>query len=131
MAVKACMGVVHLGSSVPLGELRSWGTSGEADRIDVSIMGNCQKAFLAGPVQVTFRASVYTTQGDSGQALIVEGSTVAVEIFPEGTTTGKPRWTLSGDVLRREDTAEVDGAIEMNFEIAADNNGINRSGTAP
>lgn len=130
MATKACMGVVQADSQTIV-ELFSWGTAGESNQIDVSVMGTCNRATLAGPVGVTFSGSAYYVQGDAGQTLINEGDTVSLNIYPFGNTTGLPRWTMSGDVTRRNDTAEVDGAVQFTFEITADENGIDRSGVVP
>jgi len=91
---RGCYGLLKVGPTpTTVGELEDWTLDESANVKEIHTKGNCstQREVMTTDWQVT--ASGYLDSGDAGQALIVIGDTIAVELAPEGTTTGSPKWT--------------------------------------
>ena len=134
MSYRACQGQVFAGSDTTIpatlvGYITGYDVAETAEEIDVSVMGDCTKQYLAGPLEVAITldgfsrhipsTDVGSTQ-DPGQALFVPGAKNSVAIQPAGTGSGKPRleWT-SVTVTGRTFAGVVDGVPTWNIEARA------------
>lgn len=119
-ATRGCFGKIKAGANF-IAQLRSWSVEESAAEIDVSVMGDCTKAYDVGAVETSFTASGFWDTSDTGQTALVVGSTVAVELYPGGDASGKAYYT--GDVIVQSvnKSADIDGVVE--FSVSGKING--------
>jgi len=117
LAKKACLGVIELGPTpLVVAELRSWAYDQQSSTIDVSTMGNCDTTELAGRITRTVEATLYLADpADPSQDLIVIGDTLAIVAYPFGKTAGKLSLTGNIEITARNESGDVDGAVELTF----------------
>jgi hypothetical protein len=112
MAVtKGCGGVIKLGVET-LGELREWQMKESVQIHDAPIMGNCLGRSVAGRVSTTLSLQLYWDEDDAGQALVVSGTEVGVELYPGGEGSGLYFWEGTALVADRDLRGSVDGLVE-------------------
>ena len=122
MSYRACNGLVIAGTvnvtpATAVGFITGYSVDEESEQIDVSVMGACTEASLAGPVRVSITLDGFSRHlpgtvpaVDTGQALVIPGSQISLGIQPNGAGTGKPQliW-LDVTVLSRRFAGEVKG----------------------
>jgi hypothetical protein len=108
-------GTVKVGSNAIL-EIRSFSVEETGDTIDTSSMGDTSRTYVAG--LKTFTASVdclWDETDTTGQGAMTVGSTVTLNLYPEGATAGDIYYTGSAIVTGRTITASYDGLVEMSI----------------
>ena len=127
--IRGCFGVVRAGAGpTVVGEMRRWEYSERAERIDTSIMGNCTKRFTAGAKETTGRLSMWWNliaaasdpAGDAGQDLLNVGDSIALELHPNGTGTGKPQLSGTVTITDVDGNADVATVAELTVAFALD-----------
>jgi len=124
MASRACSGVVLAGTAqsppaTVVGEISDWNFEESAGEVDVSVMGDCTKAYLAEAVEGTVTLTGFMNDllgtpptADAGQQLFVTGTAMSLAIQPYGTASGQAQMTwLDVIVLSKTRGANVNGAI--------------------
>lgn len=115
-------GAVKLGTSTETTVLgvSSWTLSSDADEIDVTSLGDTDKAYLAGfkSHKCSFKG-FYDPADANGQAALHtafdSGAEVHVNLYTNVTAT--EGWEGDAIVLSREVETSVDGAVTCSFEL--------------
>lgn len=113
---RGCFGKVKSGATPDLvGEVRNWSSNESAERIDASVIGTCQKKFVAGAVETTVDLQCWWDPADTGQGNFAIGQEVAVELYPGGDASSAVYYsgTMMIDSIQR--TGGVDGIVENNM----------------
>lgn len=108
-------GTVKVGANAIL-EIRSFSVEETGDTIDDSTMGDTARTFIAG--LKTFTASVdclWDELNTTGQGALTVGSTVTLNLYPEGAVTGDVYYTGSAIVTSRNLNSSYDGLVEISF----------------
>ena len=120
-------GTIKIGSTV-LGELRSYTLEQTSDTIEDSSMGDTVRTYKAGLKASSGSASVFFDEADAGQLLCTVGSSITLNVFPEGNTAGDKFYALDAIVTGYNVSASFDGMVEA--EITFQGNGAVTIGTA-
>lgn len=113
-------GVVTADASA-VGNLRSWELNISGDEIDVPAMGDTARVRLAGKPNVDGRITVWFDDADAGQAELVQGDTVALELRARGTGSGLPEMTLStARIISENYRGAVDAGLEVEYSFVSD-----------
>jgi hypothetical protein len=108
-------GTVRVGANAIL-EIRSYSVEETGDTIDDTSMGDTARTFIAG--LKTFTATVdclWDELNTNGQGALTVGSTVTLNLYPEGTASTDVYYTGSAIVTGRNLTASYDGLVEISF----------------
>lgn len=114
-------GVIKVGPTpTQVGELQRWTLDYAASVQPGWGMGDtATRHHLNAPPAGSGSFEVYLDPADDGQALLVEGATLALELYPGGETVGTGYFTLSAIIESRGRTAEKDGIpmMTVNFKV--------------
>ena len=108
-------GTVKVGSNA-IAEIRSFSVEETGDTIDNSSMGDTARTYIAG--LKTYTASIdclWDETDTTGQGAMTVGSTVTLNLYPEGATTGDIYYTGSAIITGRTITSSYDGLVEMSI----------------
>ena len=120
-------GTIKIGSTV-LGELRSYTLEQTSDTIEDSSMGDTVRTYKAGLKASSGSASVFFDEADAGQLLCTVGSSITLNLFPEGNASGDKFYAVDAIVTGYNVSASFDGMVEA--EITFQGNGAVTIGTA-
>jgi hypothetical protein len=112
---RGCFGVIQVGSAVDVGELTAWDFAETAAEIDTSAMGDCTASSIAGAVKTTGNMSVSWDSGDAGQALMIVGETVAMDVNPAGLSAGESYSNPAVLILSKAITSSVDDVVKTDY----------------
>ena len=108
-------GVVKVGSNV-LAELRSFTIDTTAELIEDTTLTDTSRSYQFGKKGATVSAECWWDETDTnGQIAIIEGSQVALNLYPEGADSGD--YYFSGTWLIGSNSISIptDGIIEASF----------------
>ena len=118
---KGSEGTVKFGTHA-VAEVRSWTINQTADTIEDTTMGDASRTFLASLTSWDASLEVFWDETDtSGQATAV-GSTVTLNVYPEGATTGDTYFTGSAIVTGVSVKASFDGMVEASLTVKGTGN---------
>jgi hypothetical protein len=120
-------GLIKIGTTV-LGELRSYTLEQTSDTIEDSSMGDAVRTYKVGLKGSSGSASVYFDEADAGQLLCTVGSSITLNLFPEGNSTGDKFYAVDAIVTGYNVSASFDGMVEA--EITFQGTGVVTVGTA-
>jgi predicted secreted protein len=120
-------GTIKIGSTV-LGELRSYTLEQTSDTIEDTSMGDSVRTYKAGLKASSGSASVFFDEADAGQLLCTVGSSITLNLFPEGNQSGDKFYAVDAIVTGYNVSASFDGMVEA--EITFQGNGAVTIGTA-
>jgi len=111
-------GLIKVGSN-QVAELRSFQISEESDLIEDSQMGDSTKTFQHGLKTWSGSADCWWDETDSnGQvALATVGSTITLNVYPEGATSGDTYMSGSALITGVEKSAAHDGMVEASVSF--------------
>ena len=86
MAIKGNTGLLQVdadgsGTYTTVAQLTDWSVDVNAEQIEVSIMGNANKEFLAGQYSWSLSASMRYVEDDAGQELMLSSMQTGTEMF--------------------------------------------------
>ncbi len=113
-------GLIKL-SSTTIGELRNYALTHTSDTVEDSVLGDTYRTRLASMKSFSVSGDLYWDEGDAGQLLITIGSSVTLNLYPEGGTTGDVYYSGAAIVTQFNVSASFDGIIEGS--IAFEGNG--------
>jgi predicted secreted protein len=113
-------GLIKL-SSTTIGELRNYALTHTSDTVEDSVIGDTYRTRLASMKSFSVSGDLYWDEGDAGQLLITIGSSVTLNLYPEGGTTGDVYYSGAAIVTQYNVSASFDGIIEGS--IAFEGNG--------
>ena len=108
-------GTVKVGANTIL-ELKSYAIEETGDTIETTALGDTSRTYVAGLKTFTGTIECYWDETDTtGQGALTSGSTVTLNLYPEGATTGDTYYSGSVIVTSIERTASFDGMVEATF----------------
>ena len=109
-------GTIKIGSDT-LGELRSFTLETTGATIETSNMGTTARTYKAGLTSWTGTASLFWDENDAGQTALTVGSTITINVYPEGASTGDKYFTGSAIVTAKSFSASFDGLVESSISF--------------
>ena len=114
---KGSEGTVKSGANA-IAEIRSYTITETADTLEDTTMGDSSRTYLASLKTFTGSIECFWDETDStGQLTLTPGSTVTINIYPEGSTSGDTYYTGSVIVTEKSITASYDGMVEASFSF--------------
>lgn len=114
---KGSEGTVKSGSNA-IAEIRSYTITETADTLEDTTMGDSSRTYLASLKTFTGSIECFWDETDTnGQLTLDPGSTVTINIYPEGSTSGDTYYTGSVIVTEKSITASYDGMVEASFSF--------------
>lgn len=120
-------GLIKL-SSTTIGELRNYALTHSSDTVEDSVLGDTYRTRLASMKSFSVSGDLYWDETDAGQLLITIGSSVTLNLYPEGASTGDVYYSGAAIVTAFNVSASFDGIIEG--QISFEGNGVLSSLTA-
>ena len=110
-------GTVKSGANA-IAEIRSYTISESGDTIEDTSMGDTSRTFKAGLKTFTATVECFWDETDTtGQGSFDVGSTVTLNVYPEGSTTGDVYYTGSAIVTGKTINGTFDGMVEASFTL--------------
>ena len=109
-------GTIKIGSDT-LGEIRSYTLESTGEVIEDTSMGDSARSYKAGLTTFTGSLEVFFDEGDAAQGNLDAGSSVTLEVYPEGATAGDVYYNGTAIVTGRTITASFDGMVEMSISV--------------
>lgn len=117
MAVhKGSEGVIKVGANT-VAEVRSYSLEESADVVEKTAMGDSSRSYLSTLTQFTASVDVFFDETDTAQTALSVGSTVTLEVYPEGTSTGDTYYNGSAIVTGFTRSASFDGLVEASVTL--------------
>ena len=113
-------GLIKL-SSTTIGELRNYALTHSSDTVEDSVLGDTYRTRLASMKTFSVSGDLYWDETNAGQLLITIGSSVTLNLYPEGADTGDVYYSGAAIVTQFNVSAAFDGIIEGS--IAFEGNG--------
>jgi len=104
-------------SSTTIGELRNYSLSHSSDTVEDSILGDIYRTRKATMRSWSVSGDVYWDEVDAGQIALTIGSTVTVNLYPEGAASTAVYYQGSGIVSKFDISASFDGMVEGSISI--------------
>jgi lipopolysaccharide biosynthesis protein len=124
-------GQVKLGSNA-VGEIIEFEFTEKVEPVDDTAMGDTYKTHIAssGIKEWSGSMTCHWDEGDTnGQVALTVGSSVTLNLYPEGSTTGDIYWSGTATLTERSQTVKMDGeTIRATFTFMG--NGTLTRGTA-
>lgn len=110
-------GVIKSGANT-VAEVRSYTISETGDTIEDTSMGDSSRTFKAGLKTFTASVEAFWDETDtSGQGSFDVGSSVTLNVYPEGSSTGDVYYTGSAIVTGKTVNGTFDGMVEASFTL--------------
>lgn len=109
-------GTIKVGSDT-VGEIRSYSISETADTIEDTSMGDASRTYKTGLKSFTASVDVFWDEADTGQTALSVGSSVTLNVYPEGATTGDKYFTGSAIVTGLTVNGSFDGMVEASLTL--------------
>lgn len=117
MAVtKGSAGVVKIGA-VTVGEVKSYSLDQTSNTINTTSLGDSAQTYVGGTTDFSGSADVFWDPDDSGQAAVTVGSTVTLNLYPEGTASGAAFYSGSVVVTSISRSAGIDGTVDATLSF--------------
>jgi predicted secreted protein len=114
---KGSEGTVKSGANA-IAEIRSYTITQSADTIEDTVMGDSARTYLSSLTSFSGSIECYWDETDTnGQLTLDPGSTVTINIYPEGSTSGDTYYTGSVIITEKAITASFDGMVEASFSF--------------
>lgn len=109
-------GVVFSGSNQIL-EVRAYTISETGETLEDTSMGDAARTYIPSLKTFTGSLDVFWDETDTGQGDLDIGSTITLNLYPEGNTSGDTYYTGSAIVTEKSITASFDGLVEMSVSV--------------
>ena len=114
---KGSEGTVKVGANA-YSEIRSWSLSEEAETIEDTTMGDAARTYQVGLKTWSANVTCYWDETDTnGQVACAVGNSITLNLYPEGATSADTYYTGTGIVTSTEKSAELDGMVEISFDV--------------
>jgi predicted secreted protein len=114
---KGSEGTVKVGANA-VAEIRSYSITETADTLEDTVMGDAARTYLASLKSFSGSMDVFWDETDTtGQIALSPGSSVTINIYPEGSTSGDTYYTGSIIVTEKSITASFDGMVEASISF--------------
>lgn len=110
-------GTIKSGANA-IAEVRSYTITETGDTVEDTVMGDAARTYKASLKTWTASVEVYWDETDTtGQGSFDVGSTVTLNVYPEGAASGDMYYTGSAIVTEKSVTASFDGMVEASFSL--------------
>ena len=110
-------GIVKVGSNA-VAELRSFSIEETGDTVEDTVMTDTARTYISTLTSFTGSADVFWDETDtSGQGALTAGSTVTINFYPEGDTTGDTYYSGQAIVTGVTRSASFDGMVEASITL--------------
>lgn len=109
-------GVVFSGSN-QVNQIRSYTISETGETLEDTSMGDAARTYIASLKTFTGSLDVFWDETDTGQGTLDIGSTIVLNLYPEGNASGDTYYTGSAIVTEKSITASFDGLVEMSVSV--------------
>ena len=108
-------GIVKVGTNT-IAEVRSFTLDTTAELLEDTTLTDTSKTFQVGKKGATASVECFWDETDTnGQIAIAEGSSVALNLYPEGATSGDYYYSGTYLITANSVTTPTDGIIEATF----------------
>lgn len=104
-------------SSTTIGELRNYSLAHSSDVVEDSSIGDTYRTRKATLKTWSVNGDLYWDEVDAGQIALTIGSTVTVNLYPEGIASTSTYYSGSGIVTKFDISAAFDGMVEGSISI--------------
>ena len=109
---KGSEGTVKSGANA-IAEIRSYTITETADVLEDTSMGDTSRTYLSSLKTFTGSIDCFWDETDTnGQLTLDPGSSVTINIYPEGSTSGDTYYTGTVLITEKSITASFDGMVE-------------------
>mgnify|MGYP000243071713 FL=1 len=117
MAVrKGSEGKIKVGSAT-VAEVKSYSLEESSDTVEKTAMGDSSRSFVSTLTSFVASVDVNFDETDSGQTALSVGSTVTLEVYPEGDASGDTYYQGSAIVTGFTRNAAFDGLVEASVSL--------------
>jgi len=110
-------GVVKIGSNT-IAEVRSWSIDQQADTVEDTVLGDTWKTHKSSLKSWSASISAWWDETDTnGQALMIVGAELTLNLYPEGATAADIYYTGSAIVTGFTNKGETSGMVEADFTL--------------
>jgi len=114
---KGSEGTVKVGSNA-IAEIRSYSLEETADTIEDTSMGDSARTYLASLTTFSGSVDVFWDETDTnGQGALTVGSSVTLNVYPEGSTSGDTYYSGTALVTGVTRSASFDGMVEASISV--------------
>lgn len=114
---KGSEGTVKVGSNA-VAEIRSFSIEETGDTLEDTSMGDSARTYLASLTSWSGTVDVFWDETDTtGQGALDVGSSVTLNLYPEGDTTGDTYYTGTAIVTSKSVSSSFDGMVEASFGV--------------
>ena len=114
---KGSEGVVKVGTNT-VAEVRSYSIEESADVLEDTSMGDSAKTYLASLTSFSGSLDVFWDETDtSGQGALTVGSSVTLNVYPEGADSGDTYYSGTALVTGVSRTGSFDGMVEASISV--------------
>lgn len=112
-------GIIKVGASA-VGEVRDWSLEVTGETAETTTMGDSWRSYSPTLNTWTSSFNAYWDEGDAGQSALAIGSSITLELYPEGTGSTATYWTGTAIVTSISKSASFDGLVEASFSVQGD-----------
>tara|TARA_A200000113_G_C8785061_1_gene328918 strand:+ start:507 stop:896 length:390 start_codon:yes stop_codon:yes gene_type:complete len=114
---KGSEGIVKVGTNT-VAEVRSYAIDESADVLEDTSMGDSAKTYLSSLTSFSGSLDVFWDETDtSGQGALTVGSSVTLNVYPEGDAAGDTYYTGTALVTGVSRTGSFDGMVEASISV--------------
>lgn len=114
---KGSEGIVKVGTNT-VAEVRSYSIDESADVLEDTSMGDSAKTYLASLTSFSGSLDVFWDETDtSGQGALTVGSSVTLNVYPEGDSTGDTYYSGTALVTGVSRSGSFDGMVEASITV--------------
>lgn len=110
-----------------IGEVRSFTVNESLDQAEDSAMGDTYATFKTGLNRANGSLEVWFDSTDAGQDLLVFGSEVTLNMYPEGNTSGKEKWVATATITGADLTVDLGSIVARTVTWVPSGTGIAKS----
>lgn len=112
-------GIVKVGTNT-VAEVTAFTITENADRIEDTALGDSNRTYKAGLNEVSGTIECWYDSSDTnGQGAMTIGSSVSLVLWPEGSGTGNPDWTVTATILSIETSVQFNEIVTASFTWGA------------
>jgi hypothetical protein len=116
---KGSEGTAKIGAN-SIAEIKDWSISESAETIDTSKMGDSARTKTVGLTTASGSLTAFWDETDTtGQGAITVGAEVALNLYPEGATTGDTFAALTAIITEKGVSTTLDGMVETSVSFEA------------
>ncbi len=110
-------GIVKVGAN-PVAEVRSFSLNETADTVEDTTMGDSARTHIVTLTSFDGSLDVYWDETDTnGQIALGVGSSVTLDLYPEGDGAGATYYTGTASVTSVSKSSSFDGMVEQSISV--------------